>query len=175
MSEETATPAAPADTDQSPAATPDTGDSRDWKAEAEKWQALARKHEDRAKANSTAATELDKFRKAQMTETERAVAEAKTAGRNEAFVQAGQRLARAELRATAAGRVEKDALDGFLAYADMSKFLGDDGEPDVKAIETAIKALAGPQRAPDFDGGARSTAGKTTDMNALIRQRAGLG
>lgn len=174
MSEETVTPAAP-ESEAPAAAEPATGDATDWKAEAERWKAHARKHEERAKANSSAATELDKFRKAQMTETERAVAEAKTAGRNEAFAQAGQRLARAELRATAAGRVEKDALDGFLAYADMSKFLGDDGEPDVKAIETAIKALAGPQRAPDFDGGARQTAGKTTDMNALIRQRAGLG
>lgn len=175
MSEETATPAAPANTDQPPAATPDTGDSRDWKAEAEKWQALARKHEDRAKANSTAATELDKFRKAQMTETEKAVAEAEQRGRSAATTAAAGRLARAEFRAAAAGRVERDALDGFLEYADLSKFVGDDGEPDVKSIDAVVKRLAGPQKPPDFDGGARQTAGKTTDMNALIRQRAGLG
>lgn len=157
---------------------PDTGaatETVDWKAEAEKYKALMRKHEERAKANASAASELDKVRKAQMSETEKAVADAKQAGRTEAQQAVAGRLARAEFRAAAAGRVEKDTLDGFLEYADLSKFVGDDGEPDGKAIDAVVKRLAGPQRAPDFDGGARTTAGKATDMNTLIRQKAGMG
>jgi hypothetical protein len=84
-------------------------------------------------------------------------------------------LARAEFRAAAAGRVDADTLAAYLEDADLSKFVGDDGEPDTKAIESRIKRLGGVERRTDFDGGARSPAAKTTDMNQLIRQKAGLG
>lgn len=125
-----------------------------------------------------AASELEKLRAYQMSETEKAVAkaaaEAEQRGKSAALATSASRLARAEIRAAAAGRVDKEALDGFLEYADVTKFVGDDGEPDSKAIEAAVKKLAGPDRPADFDGGARSTA-KSTDMNQLIRQKAGLG
>jgi hypothetical protein len=119
--------------------------------------------------------ELKKRAAAAMTEQERAVAEAEQRGRTMALSEAGTRLARAEIRAAAAGRVEKDALDGFLEYADLKKFITADGEPDGKAIEAAVAKIAGPARQTDFEGGARSTSTKAIDMNALIRQRAGLG
>lgn len=119
--------------------------------------------------------EVKKRAAAAMTEHERAVTEAEQRGRAAALADAGTRLARAEFRATAAGRVEKDALDGFLEYADLKKFVGADGEPDTKAIEAAVAKIAGPARTTDFDGGARTTGNKPIDMNALIRQRAGLG
>lgn len=151
-------------------------DVKDWKAEAEKWQALARKNEDRAKSNANAAKELEKVRAAAMTEQERAVAEAETRGRTAAVAEAGRRLARAELRAAAADlHIDKSTLDGFLEYADLSRFVRDDGEPDDKAIQAAVKRLGGSAgRAADFDGGARSSTAKTTDMNALIRRQAGV-
>jgi len=148
---------------------------KDWKSEASKWQAMARKHEQRAKENAAAKAELEKLRKASMTEQEKAVAEAEERGKSTALKTSAVRLARAEFRATAAGRVDQSALDGFLEYADLSKFVGENGEPDEKAIEAAVKKLAGSQRAPSFDGGVRRTAGRVTDMNSLIRQHAGLG
>jgi hypothetical protein len=119
--------------------------------------------------------ELKKRAAAAMTDQERAVAEAELRGRTAALAGAGTRLARAEIRAAAAGRVDADALSGFLEYADLSKFLGADGEPDAKAIEAAVGRLAGPTRQTNFDGGARTTGAKPTDMNALIRRLAGLG
>jgi hypothetical protein len=112
---------------------------------------------------------------AAMTDQEKAVVEAEARGKAAALTASGQRLARAEFKAAALDRVEKASLDGFLEFADMTKFLGADGEPDPKAIEAAITKLAGPNKAPDFDGGARTGATKPIDMNALIRSKAGLG
>lgn len=181
MSEDTTTTdAATSDTTATTDTTTDTGsaapdtDAKDWKAESEKWQALARKHEERAKSNATAAKELETVRKASMSEQEKAVAEAEERGKRSAFESSAERLARAEFRAEAVGKVSKETLDGFLEYADPKKFVGDDGEPDMKAIQSAVKKLAGSGRGTDFDGGARTTA-KSTDMNSLIRQKAGHG
>lgn len=116
---------------------------------------------------------LEKIEAASMSETERAVAEAKKVGRAEALAAVGKRLARSEFRAAAAGRIEPSQLDGFLEYADTSKFLNDDGEPDSKAIEAAIKRLAGSTRT-DFDGGVRTNGDRKADMNSLIRRAAGI-
>lgn len=38
-----------------------------------------------------------------------------------------------------------------------------------------LLALIGVRQTPDFDGGARASAGKPADMNSLIRRHAGLG
>jgi hypothetical protein len=154
-------------------ATTDT-DVKDWKAEAEKWSGLARKHEERAKSNALAAKELEKVRAAAMSEQEKAVAAAKAEGLTEAQRTAAPRLVRAELRAAAAeAGLGKEALDGFLEYADLNRFVDDSGEPDGKAIAAAVKRLGGTGKRTDFDGGARTSAGKPGDMNALIRQHAG--
>ena len=169
MSEESSTTG----TEEGTAAT--ETEATDWKAEAEKWQALARKNEDRAKANATAAKELEKVRAASMSEAEKAAAEAEQRGRSAALAEGATRLARAEFRAAAAGRVDKDTLDAYLEDVDLKKFVREDGEPDEKAIEARVKKLAGPDKATDFDGGARTPAGKPADMNARIRQLAGLG
>ena len=45
---------------------------KDWQAEAEKWRALARKHEDRAKANSSAADKLAELENASKSDLEKA-------------------------------------------------------------------------------------------------------
>lgn len=138
------------------------------------------------KANQEAATyrrqlrdtqrELDKIRAAGLTEQEKAVAAAKAEGLTEAQKATAPRLVRAELRAAAAeSGLDKNALSGFLEYADLSKFVTDDGEPDEKAIAAAVKKLGGAGRSTDFDGGARQTADRPTDMNSLIRHQAGLG
>lgn len=149
-------------------------DAKDWKAEAEKWQTLARKNEERAKSNATAAKELEKVRAAAMTETEKAVAEAEARGRTSALTEAGPRLVRAEFRAAAAGRVDKETLDAYLEDVDLKRFLDESGEPNSKAIEARIAKLGGTERRTDFDGGARTTARKPPNMNDLIRRQAGL-
>ena len=143
------------------------GDGRVKKANAE---AAAYRKQLRA-----AEAELRKVREASMSEQEKAVAEAEARGRATAMADAGKRLALAEIRAEAAGRVEQGTLDGFLDYADLSRFVDEQGEPDTKAIAAAVKRLGGAGgNAPDFDGGARTTS-KPNDMNALIRRQAGVG
>jgi hypothetical protein len=164
MSEETA--------EETTAETTET-DVKDWKSEAEKWQTLARKNEERAKGNAQAAKELEKVRAAAMSETEKAVAAAKAEGTLEAAKAAAPRLVRAEFRAAAAGQVDKQTLDAYLEDVDLSKFIGEDGEPDLKSIEARIKRLGG-GKATNFDGGARTSAAKPTDMNSLIRHAAGM-
>lgn len=152
---------APQATPGADAATPETGDeAKDWRAEAEKWQALARKNEDRAKANAAAAKELDEFRKAAMSDQERAVAEARAAGAAEVRAAFASRLVDAEVRAAAAGRpVDVDAL---LEGLDRSRFLTDDGEPDTKAIAAWVDRVApvpeaGEPSFPDLGQGVRPT------------------
>lgn len=119
---------------------PDTGS--DLEAEVEKWKSQARKHEDRAKANAAAAKELEQFRKASMTEQERAVAEAKVVGRQEALVEVGGRLAAAEVRVAAAGRLDSDQLATLLDGIDLARFLTDDGEVDTAKVATFVDGIA---------------------------------
>lgn len=135
---------------------------------------LAELAETRKEARAAKA-ELKKIREASQTEQEKALAEAEQRGAATALSKVGARLAKAELRAAAAGTVDSETLDGFLEYADLSRFIGDDGEPDDKAITAAVKRLGGGGKQTDFDGGARSSAAKPTDMNSLIRRQAGLG
>jgi hypothetical protein len=153
----------------------DPGDLASLRDALERERQLRRDAERRAKEGSTFKTRLDELQAAQMTEQEKAVAkaveEAKTSARTEALASTAIRLARAEFRAAASGRVEPSALDGFLEYADLAKFVTPEGEPDEKAIKAGVDKLAGPQRT-SFDGGARQSAAATTDMNALIRQKA---
>jgi len=131
--------------------------------------------EEERRARRKAEKELADLRKASMTDNERAIAEAKAASAAEANRAAAPRLIRAELRAAAAeAGVSKDALDGFLEYADLSRFAGDDGEPDSKAIAAAVKRLGGASGRADYDGGARGSAARPMDMSTLIRQKAGV-
>ncbi len=133
----TPTPDAPA---PEPEGTPDTG--VDLAAEVEKWKAQARKHEDRAKANAAAAKELEQVRQASMSDLEKAVAVARTEATTEALRTVGARLVDAEVRVAAAGRsVDVDAL---LEGLDRSRFVGDDGEPDRKAIAAWVDRIAPP-------------------------------
>lgn len=125
------------------------------------------------------ADKLAEIEAAQQTEMERAVAkareEAAQQARTEALTTVGQRLVKAEFKAEAAGKV-KD-LDAVLEDLNLAKFLTEDGEPDSKAIKAAVARLASvapAETTPPFNGGPRKTA-PANDMNALIRQRAGLG
>lgn len=118
---------------------------------------------------------LEKQQRASMTEAERALAEAETRGRTAAITDFGKRIARTEFDAIAARRNPDFDTASALEFVDLGKFVGEDGEPDTKAIKAAVERLV-PERtqAATFDGGARSTA-TSTDMNTLIRRAAGHG
>jgi hypothetical protein len=135
-------------------------DQTDWKAEARKW-------EQRAKENKQAAAELDKQRKAAMTDAELAVAEAEERGRKTALGEFGKRLATSEIRAAAADA--NADLTGVFDYLDLGRFVDENGEPDEKAIKSFVAGLPvkddGKPRTPRPDpnqgrqsGGAASTA-----------------
>ncbi len=127
------------------------------------------------KARKAAEAELTKLRAASMSEQEKAVAEAKAAGAADASKATAPRLVKAELRAAAAeAGLPKEALDGFLDYADLNRFLTDDGDVDSKAVAAAVKRLGGGTGRPSYDGGARNTATAPADMSSLIRRAAGI-
>jgi hypothetical protein len=157
----TTTEPAPSDTDHA--------------AEAAKWRELARKHEDRAKANAEAAKELAKLRESSMSETERAVAEAVANARTETLRSVGSRLVDAEVRTAAAGRqVDVDAL---LEGLDRSRFLDDDGEPKRDEIVAWVDRIApanpdGTNTVVDLGQGARGgngTAAHALNGDPLLR------
>lgn len=112
---------------------PDT-ETTDWKAEAEKAKALQRKWEDRAKANSNAAKELEELRKASMSDMEKALAEAKDAGRAEALALAGAKVARAEFKAALGDRLDADGFEALMSGLDLAAFLNEDGDVDAEKI-----------------------------------------
>lgn len=142
-------------------------DTTDWKTEARKW-------EQRAKENQRSAKELERQHRASMTESERALAEAEAKGRTAATADFGTRLARTAFDAAAGRRNPDFDTASALEYVDLSKFVGDDGEPDTKAIKAAVERLVpAPKGTPSFDGGSRSTTAGPTDMNQLIRKAAG--
>lgn len=88
------------------------------------------------KALKAAQAELDKVRTESMSEQEKAVTEAKNAGRTEALQEAGIRLVDAEIRVAGHGRTfDTDAL---LAL-DRKTFLTDDGETDTDAIKEWVE------------------------------------
>ena len=133
-----------------PAPKADPKPETDWKAEARKW-------EQRAKDNSNAAKELEKVKAANMSDTEKAVTEAEKRGRTAASLDAGKRLASAELRAAAAAKgVDLSELGDLI---DTSRFVDEAGDVDTDAIGKAVDRLAklapkAPQRASgDFSGG----------------------
>jgi hypothetical protein len=174
VTEPTPTPApepAAQPTDGATQPTEPVQDTTDWKAEARKW-------EQRAKDNQKAAKDLESQRKAAMTEAERAIAEAEERGRTAVRTEYGARLAQTEFRAAAAARNPGYDVAKALGYVDLSKFVGEDGEPDTKAIAAAVADLVpegstGPTPPPSFDGGTRQSAPAGVGMSQLIRQAAG--
>lgn len=83
--------------------------------------------------------ENEDFKKAAMTEQERAVAEAKAAGRTEALHEVAGEMLKAEVRAQAAAKLA-DPADA-VRLLDLDELLGDDGRYDAKAIGGALDDL----------------------------------
>ena len=150
---------------------PDT-EQTDYEAEAKKWQALARKHEERAKANSNAAKELEELRKASMTEQEKAVEAAKAEARTAALREVGNRIVDAEFRAAAAGRLDKERVDALLEGLDRSRFITDDGEVDTEKVAAYVERITPEPTQPgpvDLGQGVRQPAALALNDDALAQ------
>jgi hypothetical protein len=182
----TPAPAETAPATQSTAVTTDTATPEptepatgDLAAEVEKWKSLSQKNEQRAKANATAAKELEELRKQSMTEVEKAAAEAEKRGAETALKTFGERLVRSDFTAAAVRinpEIDAAEIAEVLDDLNLAKFVGEDGEPDTEAIKKAAERLikpAGGPRPPSFDGGARTTAPAPVGMNQLIRKAVG--
>lgn len=133
--------------------------------------------EKRAKA---AEAELDKARKASMSDQEKAVSEAEARGRSAVTVEVGQRLAAAEIRVALTGVVPDPAAT--IEDLNLARYVDETGEVDVKAVaalaERYKKMVAGATPAPppgpgSADGGARgpgATATVTRDQLKTMSQ-----
>lgn len=138
----------------------------DLEAEVKKWKELAQKHEGRAKENNKAAKELEELRQKSMSEQEKAVADAKKAGYAEGLAAGASKVAAAELRAAAAGRMSDEQVEALLEGANLSAFIGEDGEVDRTRLGKFVDGIApkanedegadaGTARFPDLGQGAR--------------------
>lgn len=127
----------------------DDGDGTDWKAEAEKYRALQKKWEARAKDNATAAKERDELRKQSMTDQEKAVEEASAKARAEERVRLSGRLARQGFLAAAAGRIPHAA--SVADDLNLARFVGEDGEIDEDGLAELVDRLAPKSAKSDKD------------------------
>lgn len=95
------------------------------------------------KAAKDAQAELDKVRKANMTDQEKAIAEARAEARKEALGVASERMLRSEIKAAAGTKLADpaDAVAHLRDAGDLNRFLTDDGEVDTKAVASAIDDL----------------------------------
>jgi hypothetical protein len=105
-----------------------------------KWEQRAKKADEDAEA----------ARQAAMSDQERAVEDAKKAGKAEAVSELGQRIAAAELRAALTGLVPDPG--SIVEDVNLAKFVTDDGEVDTEAV-AAFRAKYEAQK-PSFQGSA---------------------
>lgn len=126
---------APDDSAQQQESAPDM--DKDWKAEAEKWRSLSRKHEDNWKKLSK---EIEELRKAQMSEQERALLEAEERGRRAALESIAHERAQLKLEAAAA-KAGVD-LSPIAEMLNVSRFIEEDGSVSEDRITGFVEQLA---------------------------------
>jgi hypothetical protein len=94
--------------------------------------------------------ELTKTKQGQMNDAEKAIAKARDEGKLEGVKAAGIRLAAAEFRARATGKIGDPAA--IIDHIDLTKFVDDHGEPDTKAIDAVVEKLAAAMPAAPANG-----------------------
>lgn len=141
------------------------------------------KYRTKAAEVGEAAKAAEKARLAAMTEAERAVVEAEQRGRLAVLGDLGKRLARTEFDAAAARRNPGFDTAGALEYLDLSRLVGDDGEPDIKAISAAVErlvpapatAVGGGTPRPDMSQGASTPLALNGDgLENALKQKLGI-
>src|SRR5690349_19452189 len=96
------------------------------------------KYRTRAKS---AEGEIENVRKSSMSEAERAVAEAEQRGRAAVLEQFGHKLVRSAFVAEAARRNPGFDAESVLDDLNLARYMGEDGDPDSKAIAAAVARL----------------------------------
>jgi hypothetical protein len=121
------------------------------------------------------ATKYDTLSATTQTEHERAIAEAEETGYGAAYSALAPALVKAEFRAAAfrAGLTDEQ-LEALTEDVDLTRYLDDDGEPDLERIQRKVKAIAPKQAPPSFGQGPRGTGPQGSNMNDLLRQMAGV-
>jgi membrane protein involved in colicin uptake len=144
MSEQTENIPAPQDAPKNDPA-PNT-DTVDWQAEAEKWKGLSRKHEGNWQAVSK---ERDELKASTMTDTEKAIEQAKAQARTETISEVNKRIGAAELKAAAAtaGAALPESL---IALMDTSSVVNADGSTNTDLINQILSGLSPAQQPPAF-------------------------
>lgn len=127
-------PTPPAATPEPEALAPEPGEI-DYKAEADKWKGLARKHEQQWKAAKPAVDKLAELEAAGMSDMDKAVKEAEERGRTQAVKTYGEQIAAAKLEAALTGVVPDPS--GLVAELNLSKYVTDTGDVDTDAIAAA--------------------------------------
>lgn len=127
------------------------------------------------RARKAAEKRIAELERSKLSDDEKAIADAREDGRKAAASEFGTRLARSSFTAAAAARNAGFKVADLFEYVDLAKFVGDDGEPDEKAIEAAVKRLIPESQAvpPDFEPGTRTPSPKAPSMNDMIRKAAG--
>lgn len=139
-------------------------------------QALNRMKNERSQARrelTQARARIAELERAGQSESERALADAETRGRQAALQEVGTRLARSQFDVLAARRNADFDTESVVEWIDMGKFMDETGEIDNGALQAAVDRLVPevPKGPPSQDGGPRTTA-LTTDMNSIIRSQA---
>lgn len=123
------------------------------------------------KALKEQARELEALRQQSMSDQEKAVAQARDEGRAEALTLAGARLAAAEIRAAAAGRLTAEQIAALTEGLNFAAFIDETGEVDQEKVQRFVDGIAPaveeqePQpdpiaaAFPDLGQGSRSTGG----------------
>lgn len=112
--------------------------------------------------------DFDKLKATQMTESEKALAEAEARGRTAVTVEFGQRLAAAQFVAQAAKRNADFDAASVLEDLNLAKYVTDSGDPDIKGIASVVDRLvperaANPRPTGDVGLGPRPAAPAPTD------------
>lgn len=140
-------------------------------AEVEKWKKLSRQNEAAAKANADKAKKFDAAEAANLTELEREKARADAA--EQRAQQRTERAVLAEVRSLADDFTDREDAVAHLSRQEggLARFVGEDGEIDTAAIETALaevltkkahlKKAASGQQQQDRGLGSRGGGGPT--------------
>ncbi|WP_433434490.1 hypothetical protein [Nonomuraea sp. CA-141351] len=123
------------------------------KNEVAKWRTMSRKHEANAKAS---AKQLEELQAANLSDSEKAIAEARAEGERSAVTKLSARLVSAELTAESA---KAGVTLPDVEFINFTKFVGSDGEPDSDAIKAFVKSLPKANAAPKFDPDALGGSG----------------
>lgn len=132
-------------------------------SEAEKWKQLARKHEERAKANAQAAAELDQLKQSMLSDTEKAIEQAKAEARQATVAEYSGRLVDAKLESLLNGKTL--TANALLAF-DKSAFVQTDGTVDDDAMRAWVDSNTATPTTPAFPDLGQGTRGNAPALNS---------